>query len=399
MTFPANNLPTASRTWAREVEKKVTNLEGSFRSAEVNNVTRDSQLSVTANAALSAATQAQAAAAQAQEAADDAADAAALANSAATQAQTAANTANAAIAGLGSLDEATSTYKINAANLTVGTLSGDRISGGTITGTLLNTASSGARLEMGTNNILFYDDTGDYSGKIDAEGNGRGSTLNLDQGGVSGMYIYNGGVELYANGPVAVNAQQLISYGAFSVTGNATIDQTLKIGGSSGTTLSREGDGRIRSDQGFLSSGPLGVTGNLTYVAPIGTGTTFPLYWNSTSNLVYRLSSSQRYKANIQDAQFDYEALLQAKVRTFKNKQDIEEVGEDAAEVTYGYIAEELHELGLTDFVVYENDEQGNPRPESVNYMSMALASHAMLKMQNERINSLEARLEALESR
>jgi hypothetical protein len=404
MTFPANNLPTASRTWGREVEKKVSNLESSFRSAEVNNVTRDSQLSVTANAALSAATQAQAAAAQAQDAADDALAAANTANAAATQANAAATTANNAINGLGQLDEPTSTYKINAANLTVGTLSGDRISGGTITGTLLNTASGGPRLEMGTNNILFYDDTGDYSGKIDAEGNGRGSTLNLDQGGVSGMYIYNGGVELYANGPVAVNAQQLISYGGFSVTGNATVDQqltasTVKVGGSSGSTLSREGDGRIRSDSGFLSSGPLGVTGNLTYVAPTGTGTTFPLYWNSTSNLVYRLSSSQRYKSNIQDAEFDYEALLEAKVRTFKNKQDIEEVGEDAAEVTYGYIAEELHDLGLTDFVVYENDENGNPRPESVNYMSMALASHAMIKRQDAQLKSLEARLSALESR
>lgn len=399
MTFPSNNLPTASRNWAREVEKKVTNLESSFRSAEVNNVTRDSQLSVTANNALSAALQAQEAADDAAQAASDALAAANTANAAAIQANNAATTANNAINALGQLDEPTSTYKINAANVTVGSLSGDRISGGEIIGTRLKTASSGARIEMGLNDMLFYDDSGDYSGKIDAEGNGRGSTLTLDQGGVAGMYIYNGGVELYANGPVSVNAQQLISYGGLSVTGNAVIDQTLKIGGSSGTTLSREGDGRVRSDGGFLASGPLGVTGNLTYVAPIGTGTTFPLYWNSSTNLVYRLSSSQRYKASIQDAQFDYDALLQAKVRTFKNKQDIEELGEDAAELTYGYIAEELHELGLTDFVVYEADENGNMRPESVNYMSMALASHAMLKVQDDKLKSLEARIEALESR
>jgi len=392
MTFPANNLPTASKNWAREVEKKVTNLESSFRSAEVNNTTRDSQLSVTANSALAAATQASAAAAAASQAAADA-------QAAANTANTAATTANNAITGLGSLDEETSSYKINAANVTVGSLSGNRISGGEIVGTTLKTATSGGRIEMGRNDVLFYDDSGNYSGKIDAAESGRAATLTIDRGGVSGMYVYNGGVELYANGPVSVNAQQLISYGALSVTGNATIDQTLKIGGSSGTTLSREGDGRIRSDQGFLSSGPLGVTGNFTYVAPIGTGTTFPLYWNSSTNVVYRLSSSQRYKANIRDAEFDYDALLQAKVRTFKNKQDIEEVGEDAAEVTYGYIAEELHDLGLTDFVVYENDEDGNPRPESVNYMSMALASHEMLKHQGSLIKDLTARIEALESR
>lgn len=392
MVFPANNLPTASRNWAREVEKKVTNLESSFRSAEVNNVTRDSQLSVTANNALSAAL-------QAQEAAADAAQAAADAQTAANTANAAATTANNAINALGQLDEPTSTYKINAANVTLGSLSGDRISGGEIIGTRLKTASSGARIEMGLNDMLFYDDSGDYSGKIDAEGNGRGSTLTLDQGGVAGMYIYNGGVELYANGPVSVNAQQLISYGGLSVTGNAVIDQTLKIGGSGGTTLSREGDGRVRSDGGFLSSGPLGVTGNLTYAAAIDTGTTYPLYWKSGTNLVYRLSSSERYKTDIKDANFNYEALLQATVRTFKNKKDVEENGLENAELTYGYIAEELEALGLTDFVVYEADENGNMRPESVNYMSMALASHEMLKVQDQKLKALEARLEALESR
>lgn len=409
--FPASNLPVQSQTWGRELEKRLTNLDSAFRSAEVNNVTRDSQmisnyrrldaavtqLTVVANQAQSAATQAQSAATQAQAAADDAADAAALANTAATNAQ-------AAIDGLGSLDEATSTYKINAANLTVGFLSGDRIQGGEISGTLLNTASSGPRIDLNRNDILFYDDNGNYSGKIDAQGDGRGSTLNIDSQGLSGAYMYNGGMELYANGTVGVNATQLVSYGGFSVTGNANVDQQLtaasvRVGGSGGTTLSRESDGRIRSSAGFLSSGPLGVTGDLTYVAPIETGTTRPLYWNNTSNLVYRLSSSQRYKTEIKDAEIDYETLLNVRVRTFKNKQQVEQVGLEAAELTYGYIAEELHDLGLTDFVVYEDDENGNSRPESVNYMSMALASHAMIKHQDGLIKSLEARLSALESK
>jgi hypothetical protein len=127
--------------------------------------------------------------------------------------------------------------------------------------------------------------------------------------------------------------------------------------------LSRGSGDRVASNTGFLSNGPLGVSGDLTYAAAIDTGTTYPLYWKSGTNLVYRLSSSERYKTSIQDANFNYEALLQATVRTFKNKKDVEENGLENAELTYGYIAEELEALGLIDFVVYEADENGNMRP------------------------------------
>ena len=44
MTFSRNYLSAQSQPWAREVQKRVTNLESAFRSAEVNNTTRDDQL-------------------------------------------------------------------------------------------------------------------------------------------------------------------------------------------------------------------------------------------------------------------------------------------------------------------------------------------------------------------
>lgn len=156
MVFPLNNLPTASRFWGREVEKKIVNLENSLRSSDINNTTRDAQLSVTAGQALIAAEEAQAAAALAQSAADaaqgaadDAAAAAAdaldafnaataagtladsaqddaiAALSAATDASTAASTANSnALAALQDIVDLSSTNgpEINAANITAGTL-------------------------------------------------------------------------------------------------------------------------------------------------------------------------------------------------------------------------------------------------------------------------------------
>ena len=388
MTFPTNNLPTQSKFWAREVEKKVTNLESSFSSAEINNTTRDSQLSVTANQALIAAQQAQAAATD----------------------------ANNAINGLVSLSADGSTYEIHGGNLKFGTVTADtvvssyvyagqidadQINAGTVTGlnisggTLSTTGTR--RVVISGTNANFYDDDGTLSGRVTAGESGRSATIYIGSG-TTGVFMSNSnGMELQSSGgPVNV-------VGGLGLTSAGPVSGTSFSGSSlnfSSSTLSQATDGsnRIRSSTVFLSAGPLGVTGDFSYIAPIGTGTTFPLYWNSSSNLVYRLSSSERYKTDIKDCNFDYDTLLQAKVRAFKNKQDVEEHGLEDAEVTYGYIAEELHELGLTEFVVYEPDENGNMRPESVNYMSMALASHEMIKMQDQKLKALEARIQALET-
>jgi hypothetical protein len=375
MTFPNNNLPTASRNWGREVEKKVTNLESSFRSAEVNNVTRDSQLSVTANTALSVAILAQDAAEEAQAAAAAAAaasTAASTANANAIAANTKALEALQDIVDLGSPGGPS----ISAANITAGTVNGLSITGGS-----LNTTAVGGKSVSISGSSASFQYNGSGVGSIEADTAGR-----LGVFASSGVYITGG------------SAGVGVFQGNLSCEFDAIVNNGLRLGGSAGSYFTRNGAGQMEGP-GFRSTGNVNVAGNFFYDAPTATGTTYPLYINITTNQVYRLSSSARYKTAIQDAEFDYDKLLQAKVRTFKNKQEVEENGIENAELTYGYIAEELHELGLTDFVVYENDEDGNPSPESVNYMSMALATHEMLKVQDQKLKSLEARLEALESR
>jgi hypothetical protein len=403
MTFPANNLPTASRNWAREVEKKVVNLESSFRSAEVNNVTRDSQLSVTANAALSAATQAGVAAAaastaatQAQKAIDDVEDVVSNIYVPGTQningATLATNTVNGNRVVDGTLPAGKiqansitanqiSTNYIYAGSIAAGQIQAGIVNGLSITGGSLNTTPASGKSVSISGSSASFQNNGSGVGSIEADGAGR-----LGVFANSGVYITGG------------SAGVGVFQGNFSCELDAIVNGGLRLGGASGSYFTRNGAGQMEGP-GFRSTGNVNVAGNLFYDAPTATGTTYPLYINITTNQVYRLSSSARYKTAIQDAQFDYEALLQARVRTFKNKQEVEESGIENAELTYGYIAEELHDLGLTDFVVYEPDEDGNMRPESVNYMSMALATHEMLKVQDQKLKSLEARLEALESR
>jgi hypothetical protein len=140
MVYPRNNFATDAKYWGREVEKKITNLESSLQSSDINNTTRDSQLSVTSNQALIAANDAKAAATAAQDAADDALVAFNAAGAANTAAINAANEASAAnsealdalqkIIQLGSPGGPT----INASNLSAGTITGVTIQGNVITG-------------------------------------------------------------------------------------------------------------------------------------------------------------------------------------------------------------------------------------------------------------------------
>lgn len=329
MTFPANNLPTASRTWAREVEKKVTNLESSFRSAEVNNVTRDSQLSVTANTALSvanvaqqaaedaasAAAQAQSAAALAQSAADTANAVASTANNAAAQAQAAADTANAAIAGLGSLDEATSTYKINASNITVGAINADLITTGSL---------SADRISGGT---------------ISGVGN---------------------------------------------ITSGGTIFATVNLG--CGQNIGVNGNAIVGSD---LTVGSTSVNGAITRAFLSGGGTTGASFTNSGS--LVRTSSSRRYKTEIQPLELDLEDLYNTEPKTFKRIDEVEEDPE-SARVYPGFIAEELAGTSLDKFVFYSKDEDGNLRPEGIHYPELTAALLMAIKDLNARLEALESR-------
>ena len=79
---------------------------------------------------------------------------------------------------------------------------------------------------------------------------------------------------------------------------------------------------------------------------------------------------------------------------TFRYKSEVEEVG-DSAGTTVGFIAEELEDLGLTEYVVL--DDEG--KPFGINYTNMVVGLKGILAKQDEMIKSLTARIEALETR
>lgn len=155
MVFPVNNLPSNAQPWTREVQKRVENIEATAVTNEVNNIARDAQLSASYKRLDNTVTQL------------------AVTTAAAT---TAAQQANDAILGLGNLDQSTSTYKINADNLTAGTInantinitninannitsgsiSADRIDAGTIDSSSINITSGSYSLNVGNTGMAAY---------------------------------------------------------------------------------------------------------------------------------------------------------------------------------------------------------------------------------------------------
>lgn len=373
-TFPKNNLPADSLNWGREVEKSINNLETTFKSAEVNNVTRDAQLQNSYKRLDSALTQlatTNAAVDQAQSDAITALNTANTANSAAITATNTATTANAtaiealedavdALEALGALDESTSTYKINASNVTVGTMSADRISGGTIdgitiTGGSLNTSPDGAGKSVSiSGSSTSFLSGGSSVGSIQADGSGR--------------------VAVFSSAGIYLSGQTGVFGGGFSSEGGISTPGTYSSPGSSITS----GGALIRNQ---LNGDGLGLTG-----ASI----------TSTGNFV-RTSSSARYKQDIEDLDLPYEAILDLQPKTFRRIDEVEEQG-DAAKVYAGFVAEDIADSELDIFAFYKVEEDGSKTPEGVHYPELTAALVLALKHQDQLIKSLTARIEALEA-
>mgnify|MGYP003127435192 CR=1 FL=1 len=98
-------------------------------------------------------------------------------------------------------------------------------------------------------------------------------------------------------------------------------------------------------------------------------------------------TSSQRYKNTINDATHGLTELLNLRSVTFKGNND-------GDTVFGGLIAEEVHDAGLTEFVVYDDQN----RPDALHYGSMvSLCIKAIQELKTE-LDNAKARITALES-
>gem|GEM_PF-1735894 len=132
----------------------------------------------------------------------------------------------------------------------------------------------------------------------------------------------------------------------------------------------------------------------------IGTGTStnspFNLTTASAANmfvasdgLVYRSTSSLKYKKNVADASFGLQELLSLRAVTYQSKTE-----NDGETVYAGLIAEEVDAAGLQEFVQYADDGT----PDALAYGNMVALCIKAIQEQQAVIADLQAKVAALEA-
>ena len=108
-----------------------------------------------------------------------------------------------------------------------------------------------------------------------------------------------------------------------------------------------------------------------------------------SGGFIYRSTSSLKYKRDVADATHGLAEVMQLRPVTYKGKAD-----SDGDKVFGGLIAEEVHAAGLNEFVSYNDKGE----PDALHYGHMVSLLTKAIQEQQTIIQSLTARIEALEA-
>jgi len=158
------------------------------------------------------------------------------------------------------------------------------------------------------------------------------------------------------------------------------------------------------------------VTGGNVFAQSLATNITAPrvtLWGRTADGFIGTASSSRRFKMNIRDSGIDPCAVLQIEdvlynyIDEVRKRDDPEYehyVGPKYRVATeIGAIAEQLHEIGLWQFVIYERDTDGSlaldgsgePIPSGIHYQMLVMSVFPVLRMQQARLEDIETRMSA----
>ena len=195
------------------------------------------------------------------------------------------------------------------------------------------------------------------------------SNLSFETGGNEKLRIASNGQMYNQNAPANAFAQVIIA--------NSTAGQSLGLQINAGTN---------NNDLAFRASNTSGtvlfvVRGDGLLVNPqlVATHTTSSganLYADPSNGAIYRSTSSLKYKKNVEDYTKGLDVVMQLRPVSYEGKNEIDE-----GRVFAGLIAEEVHDLGLTEFVQYAEDGT----PDALAYQNMvALAFKAIQDLSKE---------------
>jgi len=111
-------------------------------------------------------------------------------------------------------------------------------------------------------------------------------------------------------------------------------------------------------------------------ISTFTTGNAANMFVSPGDGAIYRSTSSIKYKKNVQDYTRGLADVMKLRPVTYEGKSDI-----DNGKTFAGLIAEEVHDLGLTEFVQYAEDGS----PDALSYQNMiALAFKAIQELKAE---------------
>jgi len=142
----------------------------------------------------------------------------------------------------------------------------------------------------------------------------------------------------------------------------------------------------------YIRNDGLIVTGNRATSPYNNTTASAANMYVDTNGVLYRSTSSLRYKENVQDYSNGLADLAKLRPVTFNSKQ--KESKENPDVHTYaGFIAEEVHDAGLTEFVQYNDQGQ----PDALAYANMVALLTKSIQELSAKNDALEVRLSQLE--
>jgi hypothetical protein len=191
-------------------------------------------------------------------------------------------------------------------------------------------------------------------------------------------------------GDVAAD-MKVTSYGTNEVTLASYVFGTFKgnqlIVGEDRFYLGRSGGSFIEED----SSNYLRLFGavGIKMISLPFLSTSANMYVNPSTGQIYRTTSSLRYKRDIEDYTKGIDDLKKLRPVSFKS------IDQESDTVYAGFIAEEVHESGLTEYVDYnENNE-----PDAIHYANLVTLLTKSVQEQQEQIDLLKSEIENLKNK
>ncbi|QGZ17126.1 minor tail protein [Arthrobacter phage DrYang] len=132
------------------------------------------------------------------------------------------------------------------------------------------------------------------------------------------------------------------------------------------------------------------------YSTNAASGSAFRAVWvNSTGGLGYNLSS-EKYKTNISAYEVPLEVLDQIEPKRFQYKENVADMGEADAPFRVNFLAEDLHDAGLTEYVSYDGEGTERENCETINEQLMVNALWSFARQQRQQITELQTKLNEL---